>query len=107
MRSSTSLLHHQKDRARRLPSPRDGCRVLQLCVHHGVHKAVLASRVPAPQGSVCWGRDSACSGSSPQRCGDKLWEKGVTLAGQGPSAVQRVQRGSGCSDSVHVCRGLF
>ena len=72
--------------------------IVKVGVQAGVPRAVLPSRVPAPQGAVCWGRDSAacqgqhsaCPGSSPQHCGEKLWEK-VWVEGATP-----VRAGSFC-----------
>ena len=86
-----------------------------------VPRAVLQSRVPAPQGDVCWARDSAvcqgqlpaCPGSSPQCCGEKLWVEGVTIgkAGQNPPAVNTVLCESGLLTAPDhpqdICRGSF
>ena len=86
LQSRVSLPHRQRERAWWLHSPRDGQRGVKLGVQAGVPRAVLPSRVPAPQGAVCWGRDSAacqgqhsaCPGRFPERCGEKLWVEGVT-----------------------------
>ena len=121
LESRAPLPHHQRHRACRLPSPRDGCRAVKVGVRAGVLRAVLQSRVPVSQGTVCWARDSAacqgqlsaCPGSSPWRCGEKLWVEGVTpvVSRQGPSAVVRVLHGS-CflpapDHPQDICRGSF
>ena len=75
--------------------------IVKVGVQAGVPRAVLPSRVPAPQGAVCWGRDSAacqgqhsaCPGSSPRGCGEKLWVEGVTPN----KRPRRCCMGQGCS----------
>ena len=65
---------------------------VKVGVQPGVPRAVLLSRVPAPWGAVCWGRDSAtdqgkysaCLGNCNSRVGRSCgWKKHLT-AGQGP-----------------------
>ena len=86
-----------------------------------VPRAVLQSRVPAPQGAACWDRDpatcqdqhSACLRSSPRLCREKLWVEGATTgkAGQNPPAVNMVLCESGLLTAPDhpqdICRGSF
>ena len=104
-----------------LPSARDGCSGMKVGAHPGLPRAVLQGRVPAPQGTLCWGRDSApcqgqhsaCPGSSPWGRGDRLWVEGAVLggAGQGCAAAERVLCGSGLLTAPHhhedISGGLF
>ena len=63
LQSRASLLQRGRARACGLPCARAGCRAVKVAVQAGVPRAVLASRVPAAAGAVCWGRGSAaCQG---------------------------------------------
>ena len=106
--SEDSLQCHQRQRPRQLPPLMDGFRDVKQCVQPGVSRAVLLSRVPVPQVSVCrdrvsavcQGQRSACPGRSPQHCGEKLWV-GVT-----PIRVQSFCCGEGaaCIRAAHSSR---
>ena len=54
LQSRASLLHCQRDRPWRLPSPGDSCRGVRPRVQPGVPRAALHSRVPTAQG-LCAG----------------------------------------------------
>lgn len=121
LQSRASLLHHQRDRARRLPSPRADCRGVKLSVQPGVSRVVLQEGSLHPRGLWARGRDSAtrlgqrsvCPWTSPWRRGEKLWVEGVTLsrAAKDPCAVEMVLCGSqlltGPDYPRTLPRGLF
>ena len=44
LHSRASLLHPQRDRASQLPSPRDSCREVNMCVQPGVQHTHRRSR---------------------------------------------------------------
>ena len=47
LQSKAFMLHHHRNRARQLPSPRDGCRVGKVDVQPGLPEIVMQNRVSA------------------------------------------------------------